>query len=126
MSSHTWFLYELVGGLGLTRLLYTSRHDELCCKLPSLPYPCISSAYLLHLARVSVPFWQSSTPHLHLHTCWLSLWATSINRDAQCCLGIFVCLSLLLIDEFLADCRPRSPPPWEHMIRRSKRATPYV
>ncbi|KAI1204489.1 uncharacterized protein F4807DRAFT_465609 [Annulohypoxylon truncatum] len=28
--------------------------------------------------------------------------------------------------QLLADCRPRSPPAWEHMIRRSKRPTPYV
>ncbi|KAH9886369.1 hypothetical protein F4778DRAFT_478838 [Xylariomycetidae sp. FL2044] len=25
-----------------------------------------------------------------------------------------------------ADCRPREPPAWEHMIRRSNRPTPYV
>ncbi|KAI1134305.1 hypothetical protein F5Y05DRAFT_237705 [Hypoxylon sp. FL0543] len=29
-------------------------------------------------------------------------------------------------DELCSDCRPRSPPPWEHMIRRSKRHTPYI
>ncbi|KAI1343670.1 hypothetical protein F5Y15DRAFT_172949 [Xylariaceae sp. FL0016] len=29
-------------------------------------------------------------------------------------------------DEMCSDCRPLEATPWEHMIRRSHRSTPYV
>ncbi|KAI1471796.1 uncharacterized protein F4812DRAFT_192942 [Daldinia caldariorum] len=72
------------------------RHDELCCKLPSFSLTC-------RFLQGSLP--QKSTFARH------SPYLRTPNIARQC---------------NSPDCRPRSPPPWEHMIRRSKRATPYL
>ncbi|KAI2611744.1 uncharacterized protein GGS25DRAFT_208470 [Hypoxylon fragiforme] len=88
------------------------RHDELCCKLnPSIFSPILADSCIF-LAVIDIP---GNPPH-----------SVSMHQLPDTSLPYPLYVQPMSTFVYIADCRPRSPPPWEHMIRRSKRHTSYV